>query len=381
MTTQTGPRETAAAAAGSAPESRFDWRESDGNGLKVFSEGDVLFDAMLADIDAARERVWLESYIFADDRVGREFLAHLVACPARGVDVRVRVDALGSHFGFSGGSARRLRASGVRFRWSHPWEWRRPWSFQRRNHRKLLVVDDRAAYLGGFNITELNSRRSCGDSRWRDTHVRLTGPIVQEAAAAYEAFTHGDLQWYGDDAKPLYLLTNHARDCRHRLSWLLGERFAKARERVWLTTPYFVPDPATRQQLCETARRGVDVRVLVPGKSDVRVVQWAARAGYARLLQAGARVFEYQPRTLHAKTILVDGNWGTIGTANFDYRSFFINYELNLFARSTHLNAALADLFEQDLAASREIRMWRWASRPLSGRLAELVGWQMRRWL
>ena len=217
--------------------------------------------------------------------------------------MRVRVDAVGSRFGFSGGSAKRLGASGARFRWCHPWEWRRPWTFHRRNHRKLLVVDERAAYLGGFNISELNSRKVHSAARWRDTHVRLTGSIVQEAAAAYAAFTRGDLKWRGDDNRPLYLLTNHAPGCRYRLRCVLQQHFEEARERIRLATPYFVPDSATQRQLCAAAARGVDVRVLVPGKSDVRLVQWAGRAAYSRLLRAGARVFEYQPRTLHAKTL------------------------------------------------------------------------------
>lgn len=357
------------------------WTEPDGTGLTLFSEGDALFDAMLADIAAARERAWIESYIFTDDAIGLALIRRLVECAERGVDVRVRVDAIGSHFGFSGGSAKRLKTAGVRFNWCHPWEWRRPWTLQRRNHRKLLVIDESAAYIGGFNISDFNSRRARGNARWRDTHVRLTGPVVSEAAAAYAAFAEGKLEWCGSEARPLYLFTNHARGCRHRLRYVLRQRFAKARERIWLTTPYFVPDSKTQRHLCAAAERGVDVRILVPGKNDVKLVQWAGRAAYSQLLRAGARVFEYLPRTLHAKTLLVDDDWSTIGTANFDYRSFFINYELNLMARSIQLNAALAALFRSDLLAAREIGQRPWAARPLSDRLAELIGWSARHWL
>ena len=142
-----------------------------------------------------------------------------------------------------------------------------------------------------------------------------------------------------------------------------------------------MPDSATQRWLCAAAARGVDVRALVPGKNDVRLVQWAGRAAYSRLLRAGARVYEYQPRTLHAKTVLVDEEWSTVGTANFDYRSFFINYELNLVARSAQLNAALASLFENDLLAAEEIRKQPWANRPWSNRVAEFIGWSARRWL
>lgn len=351
------------------------------NPITVFTEGDRLFDAMLADIGAARERILMESYIFADDVIGREFVRSLAERAARGVEVQLRVDALGSLMGFSGGAARRLTASGVLFRWCHPWEWRHPWTFHRRNHRKLLVVDDRAAYVGGFNISRLNSRAAYGASRWRDTHVRLTGPVVREAADAYAAFSRGDLSWSSSPDRPLHFLTNHARGCRFRLRCVLQQRFGQARERIWLTTPYFVPDSAIQRRLCAAAERGVDVRVLVPGKNDVRIAQWAGRAAYSKLLHAGVRVFEYRPRTLHAKTILVDRGWSTIGTANFDYRSFFINYELNLVADSEHLNASLAALFEDDLRESREIDVRPWDDRAVRGRIAELIGWSARRWL
>ena len=347
----------------------------------MFIEGDVLFESMLADISAACERVWIESYIFEDDVIGRQLLERLAHCAANGLDVRVRVDAFGSHFGFSGGSAKRLRASGVKFRWCHPWEWHRPWSFHRRNHRKLLVVDSTAAYVGGFNISRLNSRRAIGETRWRDTHVRLTGPIVDEAAAAYLAFSEGNLKWHGDLSRPLYLLTNHARGCRYRLRCTLQQIFDDAHDRIWMTTPYFVPDSVTQKQLCTAAERGVDARVLVPGKSDVELVQWAGRAAYSRLLRSGVRIYEYKPRMLHAKTIVVDNEWSTIGTSNFDYRSFFINYELNLVANSRQLNKALAMLFEIDLQAAKAILERPWKQRPMRDRIAEFVGWSARRWL
>ena len=357
------------------------WTEPDGNSVSVFGEGDLLFGAMLADISGAQERVWIESYIFADDAIGRQFVESLARSSARGVDVRVRVDAIGSRFGFSGGSAKRLRAAGARFHWCHPWQWGRPWTFQRRNHRKLLVVDERSAYVGGINISDLNSRRIRGDACWRDTHVRVAGPIVREAAAAFESFMNGELEWCGDERALLYFHTNPARNCRHRLRYVLRRRFAEARCRIWLTTPYFVPDSKTQRSLCAAALRGVDVRVLVPAKNDVRIVQWAGRAAYSDLLRAGARVFEYQPRTLHAKTLLVDDDWSTIGTANFDYRSFFINYELNLMGRSPRLNGALAVLFEDDLRSSTEVHRGPWAKRVLSRRFAEFVGRCARRWL
>ncbi|WP_415177097.1 phospholipase D-like domain-containing protein [Porticoccus sp.] len=355
--------------------------ECAGNDIRIFIEGDTLFDAMLSDFSSARRRVWLESYIFADDAIGREFLKVLTDCSRRGLDVRVRVDALGSKFGFSGGSAHCLKAAGVKFVWCHPWQWRKPWLFHRRNHRKLAVVDDQIAYLGGFNITALNSRRISGDARWRDTHFRLSGPLVDDARRAFESFARGDLKWQrGGNRDGMELLTNHGRACRFRLRCHLKDRFNAARKRLWLTTPYFVPDSGTQRDLCRAASKGVDVRVLVPGKSDVPFVQWAARAAYSTLLASGIRIFEYQPRVLHAKTLIVDDDWSTVGRANFDYRSLFINYELNLAAECHALNATLATIFESDLNESLEVRQRPCSRRLPSARVGDLIGWSERQW-
>lgn len=177
------------------------------------------------------------------------------------------------------------------------------------------------------------------------------------------------------------LLTNHGRACRFRLCCHLKDRFKAARKRVWLTTPYFVPDSGTQRDLCRAASNGVDVRVLVPGKNDVPLVQWAARAAYSKLLTSGIRIFEYQPRVLHAKTLIVDDDWSTVGTANLDYRSLFINYELNLATDCQSLNTTLATIFENDLTESIEVRQEPWSRRPLSARMAEFIGWSARHWL
>ncbi|WP_280549198.1 MULTISPECIES: phospholipase D-like domain-containing protein [unclassified Halomonas] len=177
------------------------------------------------------------------------------------------------------------------------------------------------------------------------------------------------------------LLTNHGHTCRYRLRCHLKDRFKAARNRLWLTTPYFLPDAGTQRDLCRAASDGVDVRVLVPGKNDVPFVQWASRATYSRLLAAGIRIFEYQPRVLHAKTLIVDDDWSTVGSANLDYRSLFINYELTLAADCQSLNTALATIFEIDLNESIEVQREPWLRRPLSARMAEFIGWSARHWL
>lgn len=349
----------------------------------LYTEGDVLYGAMLASIAAARSTVRLESYIFADDEIGRRFSNALDARAQAGIDVRVHFDSAGSLFRGSQRLARRMRESGVQVRRFHRWSWREPLRYNRRNHRKLLVVDGEHAYLGGYNIHRESSAAEFGDKRWRDTHIRVCGPLAAQAAGLFDAFWRGDRRWLPTEQAPMssVLLPNHTRTCRHRLRCVFDQMFGAATVRVDLTTPYFVPDYRTQHRLIEAARRGVEVRLLVPAKSDVPLARWAARASYAVLMHAGVRIFEYSPRMLHAKTAVVDGSWTTIGTANLDYRSFFLNYELNLVSRNPDLCKRLQAQFEEDLAQSREVTAVSWPKRPSIERVYEAVGWVARRWL
>jgi cardiolipin synthase A/B len=354
--------------------------DEDATGIAVYIEGDALYDAMLAAIASARTSVRLESYIFCDDEAGAPFVAALLAAAARGVRTTLRIDHAGSLLGMSSASIDELQRGGVVFAWSRRWSWRRPLRFNRRNHRKLLVVDDAIAFLGGFNIHRESSRRVVGDERWRDTHVRFGGALAADAATCYDCHA-ARRRWTPTLSKDLYLVTNRADRRGAHLLRELREHFGAARERIWVTTPYFVPDRRTQTQLVAAARRGVDVRLLVPGKSDVRIVQWAAHAAYARLLRAGVRIWEYQPRVMHAKTLLADRDWATIGTANLDYRSLFVNDEINLVSTDGRLNAELAAQFQRDLAESREITECAWQRRPALALVAESIGWWARRWL
>ena len=349
--------------------------------ITLFVEGDALYDAMLADIALAQSAIRLESYLFADDEIGSQFIDALGRVSHSGIAAMLRLDAVGSWGGLRRSSVASLVHDGVMLRWSRAWSWRHPWVLLGRNHRKLLIVDDRVAYLGGFNIHRDSSRRVVGEGRWRDTHVRIAGPLVQDAIAVFDRYMRLGRLWEPRTTRGSYLLPNRTAHCRHRLRCAFTDRFRSARERVWLTTPYFVPDRHSQRRLCEAAQRGVDVRLLVPGKNDVAIAQWASRAAYSHLLAAGVRIFEYQPRVLHAKTALVDRDWGTVGTANFDYRSFFVNDELNLFSDDALFNAELAAQFERDLSVSREVTAEPWRHRRWRAPIAEAIGWWARRWL
>ena len=349
--------------------------------ITTFVEGDALYEAMRADVASAESHVRLECYIFADDEVGGPLLDALAGLARSGRRVQVRVDAVGSWRLIPPARVRALREAGVQWQWSRPWSWRQPWQFHVRNHRKLLVIDDRVAYLGGFNLDRRNSLRVVGPSRWRDTHVRLTGPRVREAISFFDVYPRAPPKRVPTALSGLSLLSNRSRRCRHRLRCAFTEAFERASEKLWLTTPYFVPDRRSQRALCAAARRGVDVRLLVPGKSDVPLAQWAARGAYAHMLDAGVRIWEYQPRVLHAKTALVDRDWATVGTANFDYRSFFLNDEINLVGWAPALNETLSRQFLLDLAESREVRTEAWRRRSWFAPALEFIGWSVRRWL
>lgn len=342
----------------------------------VFTEGDDLYDDMLAAIAQARRDIRLESYIFERDAVGATFIEALCARAREGVRVRLHLDALGSLALMLGSAPRQLREAGVELRWFNPPRPLRLFRLNRRNHRKLLVVDDQWAWLGGFNIHVESSRRHYGIERWRDTHVRFEGRLAALASDYFDRLWDGRRRWrqpFRGNTRA-FLVSNHNLRQVHRFRRLLKRQMRLAQASVWLTTPYFMPDRGTRKGMADAARRGVDVRLLVPFKTDQVVTRWAARAAYSRLLAAGVRIYEYQPRMLHAKTVLIDDLWNTIGTANLNYRSFYVNFELNLITRDRDLAAGLRRDFLADLDHARPILSETWQRRGLWGRLAEVLG-------
>jgi cardiolipin synthase A/B len=347
----------------------------------LHTEGDALYAAMLKDIAGAQQVVRLETYIFAFDEIGERFVAALIERAQAGVRVYFRIDAAGSFGLLPRQAARRLRKAGVHFQRWRRWSWRQPFTIHRRNHRKLLVVDRSCVYLGGFNIHRESSQEHYGKERWMDLHVRLTGPVVADAALLFDHDGRLPTRWRSRSRRGVFLLPNKTRRSRSLLHRVFHRTFVRARRRVWLTTPYFVPDSVTQRELCRAAARGVDVRVLVPGKSDIRITQWAGRAAYSRLLAAGVRIFEYRPRVLHAKSALVDDDWSTVGTANLDYRSFFINDEVNAVFEDRAFNAVLAARFLADVDQAREVRLRPWRRRRWFNWLPETIGYLARRWL
>jgi cardiolipin synthase A/B len=364
-----------------------------GHRVDLLVDGAAAYPAMLESIAGASREIHLETYIFEGDRTGQRFAEALSERARAGVVVRVLVDAVGA-FGLSEPMRRRMRDAGVQLVEFHPVApWRHRWGWGVRDHRKVLVVDGRTAFAGGLNLGDEYAPAEWGGGAWHDVHLRLTGPSVREIQKEFAAaFRYAS----AEDAEPLVIrrdtpaVAGHARvqvlasrNRRGRKSIRRNYYYAmkRARERIWIAQAYFVPDRALRRILRNAAKRGVDVRVMLPQKSDVRAVYWASRAMYARLLRGGVKIFEWTPTVLHAKTVCVDGIWSSVGSYNLDWRSFLYNWELTLAIVDKTTAAALEKRFESDLASCVPVDPEGWAKRPALHRLLEGFFYLFRRWL
>ncbi|SMC44081.1 phospholipase D-like domain-containing protein [Janibacter indicus] len=344
-----------------------------GGDVRIYTFGEHLFEDMLADIDAAQERIYFETYIWKDDAIGQRFRDALVAAHERGVRVFVVYDTFANlvvprRFFQSlpeGIHVKRhpLVTGGLNF--FHPGHWGR-------NHRKLLVVDETAAYLGGYNIGQDYA------NRWRDTHARYAGDMVVELENAFVDYWN---IYDGSPALPQPSRRTWSRDMRiHRnlpadmvypIRNMYLEAIDRASERVWLTTAYLIPDDAFIRSLVNAAERGVDVRVIVPHFSNHIVADWLSRVAYERLLRGGVRLLRFENAMVHAKTATIDGLWSTIGTANIDRLSLAGNYEVNMEILDADVAARMEEIFTLDSGNTTELTLDEWTRRPLISRVTE----------
>ncbi len=347
----------------------------------VYGEGDDLYASMLEDIGQATDTIRLESYIFAGDEIGWRFANALAKKASAGVRVRVHMDGAGAFLEGTEKLFRHLRRAAVDTRWFNRWRWSDPWHYNRRNHRKLLVIDERCVYVGGFNLHRESSEALVGAQRWRDVHVRLNACLIEPAVGLFDDLWDGRATAVPPPWEGVYrLVPNATRMCRHVLYCEYMESLAAAKHSVRIATPYFVPNRRFRTQLVAAVRRGVEVRVLLPAHSDQRLVQWAGHALARPLARRGVQFFEYVPRMLHSKVTLIDDAWSMVGSANTDYRSFFVNRELNLVSRATTFCQQLDALMHEDFSSANELNL---AQRPGDRvhAIAEAVAHRLRRWL
>ncbi len=339
--------------------------------MRLFTRGEEAFASMCEAIGAARSEVLVESYILKDDATGQGFSQRLRAAAARGVSVKVLADFFGS-FATRSRFWAEMRRGGVDARLFNPifpQLWLQPF----RDHRKILVADRRVAFTGGMNIADEYGSARGGSRRgpWRDCQIRVEGPTAWEMAVVFsEAWRRAggtiELGPLEDRPEtPVRILTLDSRPGRGHgeTAAVLAAVVAAARRRVWITNAYFAPRAEAVCHLGRAAAKGVDVRLLLPGPTDVPLVRHAGHGYYGRLLDSGVRVFEYRTAILHAKTLVADDTLSIVGSTNLDFRSFHFNAECNLVLLDPEVGATFARAFEEDLTVSEEITRARWGRR------------------
>ncbi|QIL19454.1 cardiolipin synthase [Thermomonas sp. HDW16] len=338
--------------------------------VELLVDGAATYDALIAAIRTARHHVHLEYYIYTPDRSGTALRDALIERARAGVKVRLLLDAVGSSKCNDAFFAE-LLAAGGELAWFHPMRfgqvWKRPW-LNLRTHRKIVVVDGRIGFAGGINITDEENERLRADA-YRDLHVQVDGDAVRALQLVFVedwAYATGNRDFIGDVARampppergpiPTQVITSGPDSDWEAIHRLHVGAIHAAKRRVWLVTPYFVPGEAAMMALTSAALGGLDVRLLVPKQSDSKLVTFAARSYFDTLLAAGVKVYEYGPRMLHTKALLVDDDLALIGSANFDHRSFRLNFEICLLFRDADVAADLAKLIEREFANAPRAR-------------------------
>ena len=356
---------------------------SHGNSVALLKTGGDFFGEFFAAIQQAEQTVYLEFYIVRADRTGKHLGELLGNAAARGVEVCLLYDYIGC-FDTPSAYFRSLESSGVHCTPFNPPPFRNgiTW-FDKRDHRKIAVIDSRVAFAGGLNIGD----EYAGGSKalyWRDLGVRIEGGAVQELTRLFcenwhsEAssmpicssdtdFNHGS----GDDEVAIVSGGPHHNRSRIRAAFRMA--IGGAAEKIRIETPYFVPGPRFIRALLRAVKRGVTVELILPAKSDLPLVRLVNRSSYATLIKGGIEIFERGGTILHGKVMLIDGRWSVIGSANLDQRSFHRNYEVNVIVSSTDFGSQVAEMFSEDLALSRRISLEEHESRGIMVRLLEKI--------
>jgi cardiolipin synthase A/B len=360
-----------------------------GNSVDILLNGEQIFPAIVSALRGATRTITYAQYFYADGPVAREIAEALVDRCLAGVGVNVLLDSFGS-LGIPGEYVDMMRKAGCHVAWFRPLS---PFAIRRynnRNHRRILVVDGRVGFTGGSGV----SRKWMGNGRvadhWRDTDVRLEGPIVEYLQAGFvenwleatgmvlggEAYFPRPVEARGDVYAQVVRSSTGGATTAMYTTLLLA--LSSARRSVSITNPYFVLDEKLREALLATVRRGVRVRVLVPGAIDHNIVRQASRAQFGEMLQAGVEIHEYTPALLHAKTMVIDGVWATIGSTNLDNRSLALTEELNVIVYDRAVARRFEEIFEDDLANSRRVTYEAWKDRGVGAKLLEVLALPIR---
>ena len=353
-----------------------------GNRVQTLVNGDEIFPAMLAAVRAAKKSITFETYIYWSGTIGKEFSDALSERARAGVRVYVLLDWTGAAK-MEDGYLEEMKLAGVQIEKYHPLRWYNLSRMNNRTHRKLLIVDGNVGFTGGVGIADQWSGHAQDVEHWRDTHFRVEGPVVAQVQAAFMdnwiktrgQVLHGDdffpeLAPVADQAAQMFKSSPGEGAETMRLMYLLS--INAAQKSIQIANSYFVPDDLTIETLEEAMKRGVHVQIIVPGgKIDTEVVRKASRARWGKLLQAGAEISEYQPTMFHCKVMVVDDLWSSVGSTNFDNRSFRLNDEANLNVYDREFAQRQRAIFDEDLKKSKRITLEQWQNRPWQEKLLE----------
>jgi cardiolipin synthase len=354
-----------------------------GNDVRMLLNGDETFPAMLKAIRAAKVSVTFESFIFRDD-IGREFCQALTDAAKRGVRVHILLDWLGSKE-MDQDALESPKAAGAQVRLYHELGWIHWRRVNNRTHRKLLIVDGKIGYTGGLGIGHEWTGHAQNPAHWRDTHYEVTGPVVAQMQAVFidnwikatGEVLHGDL--YFPTLKPTgkldaQMFSSSPEGGSESMHLMVLLAITAAGKSIDIENSYFVPDALTIDALIAAKKRGVRVRILVPNRhTDAPIGRWAAQALYDVLLEGGVEISEYEPTMLHCKLMIVDGTWVSVGSCNFDDRSFRLNDEANLNVFDAAFASGQLEQFEIDYSTSNKIAKRRWARRSYTRRILERI--------
>lgn len=372
-----------------------------GNRIELLVDGPATYEAMFRAIGAAKDHINFETFIFDDDEVGQKFAELLISKQTEGVQVNLIYDSVGS-LSTPAAFFQRLRDAGVNvleFNPINPLKVRKRLLTTQRDHRKVVVLDGKVAFTGGVNVSSVyyGSSSLSGQSRssndgWRDTHIQVEGPAVAQLQTSFlqtwryqkgpplpdrNYFPHLDAR-----GKSLAQVIPSYRGEKNRLTYIMYlAAIRNARYSVDLTTSYFVPDREMKKAIVQAAERGVQVRIILPGSSDLNLVLQAGRSFYGDLLESDVRLYELGDRMLHAKTLVIDGVWSTVGSTNMDLWSFLYNNEINVIVIGKDFADRMAELFRADLAASKEVTKEEWSQRPFLNRVRETLARIIAPWL
>ena len=343
---------------------------------------------MLEAIDRAVHSILLTSYIFAADRTGERFRDALATAARRGVSVRVLVDGVGSMSTPDSFFAPITTVGGELAVYRRPRPWRSPWEYYKRDHRKILIVDDAVGFIGGLNIGDDYAPEGWGGGGWHDEHAKVEGPVTRELAKIVNRTWHrltGE-DWSHRLGSPapapagelvVQVLENRFR-ARSEIRRAYLTAIHRAQQSICLANAYFIPDLGVRRALVRAARRGVRVQLLLAGRTDVKAVQYASRAMYRGFMRTGVEIYEWIEHVLHAKTAVIDSRWCSIGSFNMDHRSLLHNLEANIVFVDDRLGVQMQTTFARDLTRAQRVDPATWHRRHWLDQLLERVFYGLR---